>query len=318
MPPTIEDEDDTIIVTGEYEPRLSSPESASPDIEPLAKNLLSHHHLESPEPDQATAGPIRSNTRKDRATSRRPKVNVTTMEERLQQMPELRPLPWRPGTEEGADVETGGDSRRKQIRFGCLLASRGEVQEPGCNSCVNGRGKFSLCIALDGYFKGACASCQLSGRPNRCSIKKEDDLISSPAVGTPNGDTSINQVQPGTPLNDPRPSGPSRKRRRTSEVRRANEAKRASPKEVPQLDPQPPPQPTHYQPILWGQQPTPLPPQPQQINEAPRKTWATVNQPPSKPQLLSNGNNGSRPTPAPESPSSTSASPSGPIADAQW
>ena len=107
-----------------------------------------------------------------------------TMEDRLQQMPELRPLPWRPGVEEGADIETGGESRRKQIRFGCLLATRGEVQVPGCNSCVNGRGKFSLCVALDGYFKGACASCQLSGRPNRCSIKKEDGECADILLGT--------------------------------------------------------------------------------------------------------------------------------------
>lgn len=43
-----------------------------------------------------------------------------------------------------------------------------------CNSCANGRGKFSVCVALEGFFKGACASCQLSGRPNRCSIKSSE------------------------------------------------------------------------------------------------------------------------------------------------
>jgi len=93
------------------------------------------------------------------------------MEERLQSMPEKRTLPWRPGVEAGAEQETGGESRRKQIRFGCLLATRGDVADPPCLSCANGRGKFALCVALEGYFKGACASCQLSGRPNRCSIK---------------------------------------------------------------------------------------------------------------------------------------------------
>jgi hypothetical protein len=79
-------------------------------------------------------------------------------------------------------------------------------------------------------------------------------------------------------------------------VRRANEAKRASPKDVPQWAPQPPSQPTHYQPVQWGQQPLPPPPQPQpqpqQVNEIPQKTWATVNQPPPKPQLPGNGTNG--------------------------
>ena len=179
MPPTLED-DDTIIVKGERRSHPSSPDSLTPEIEPLVTNLLAQvnpQHLESPEPYEDISARVErsdSQTSQRITPSRRPKTNLTTMEERLQQMPERRALPWREGVEEGADIETGGESRRKQIRFGCLLATRGEVQTPGCNSCENGRGKFSLCIALDGYFKGACASCQLSGRPNRCSIKKED------------------------------------------------------------------------------------------------------------------------------------------------
>lgn len=102
-------------------------------------------------------------------------------------MPKLRELPWRDGVEDGADNETGGESRRKQIRFGCLLATRGDIQEVPCQSCANGRGKFNVCVALDGYFKGACASCQLSGRPNRCSIKKNDvgELVGSPTLNPP-------------------------------------------------------------------------------------------------------------------------------------
>jgi hypothetical protein len=179
MPPTPEN-DGTTIVKGESWSHPSSPDSLSPEIEPLVSNLLAQtipQHLESPEPyEDIPARVERPNSQASRriASGRRPKANVATMEDRLQQMPEKRALPWREGVEEGADVETGGESRRKQIRFGCLLATRGEVQTPGCNSCENGRGKFRLCIALDGYFKGACASCQLSGRPNRCSIKKED------------------------------------------------------------------------------------------------------------------------------------------------
>jgi hypothetical protein len=124
--------------------------------------------LESPEPDHDEQ--IDQQFRQSR-----PRASAPTQEDRLQAMPSVRPLPWRDGVEAGAEVETGGDSRRKQIRFGCLLATRGKVQTPGCLSCENGRGKFRLCIALEGYFKGACASCQLSGRPNRCSIKQEDD-----------------------------------------------------------------------------------------------------------------------------------------------
>lgn len=183
MPPTLEDDGhggDTIVVKGEAGwSHPSSPECLSPEIERPAANLptpsnLQREHI-SPEPDDYTPSRLgQQNLEPNSGNTRRPKAYVTTMEDRLLLLPEKRPLPWRPGVEEGADIETGGESRRKQIRFGCLLATRGEVQVPGCNSCMNGRGKFSLCVALDGFFKGACASCQLSGRPNRCSIKKED------------------------------------------------------------------------------------------------------------------------------------------------
>jgi hypothetical protein len=158
------------------------------------------------------------------------------MEERLQAMPEKRPMPWRPGVEPGAEIETGGDSRRKQIRFGCLLATRGDVAPVPCNSCANGRGKFKVCVALEGYFKGACASCQLSGRPNRCSIKQGDgkhlqlpgedhlltefiDAVLSPNPAIPGGgEIPVREAQrpPSATLQASGP--PSSKRRRTNEV----------------------------------------------------------------------------------------------------
>lgn len=247
--------------------------------------------LESPEPYEdspANAGRPSSQPSQRIASGRRSKGNVTTMEDRLQQMPEKRALPWREGVEEGADIETGGDSRRKQIRYGCLLATRGEVQTPGCISCENGRGKFSLCIALDGYFKGACASCQLSGRPNRCSIKKEDDAIPSPTTNTPNGDVSFNNDQQTTPSGAPSSSGPPKKRRRrTSEVKRANEVKRPSPIEAPESAQPPSSQP----PPRWRQESGPH--ARQEANEPPQRSWATVNQPiPRPPPPQSNGSNG--------------------------
>jgi hypothetical protein len=193
MPPGLDEEgqyqSDTIEVKCEPS-RLSSPEVMSSELEPLVNHLLaqmnpSHHHqqLESPEPVEgemnfnhnAYATPQLSQPAQ--RTPRLRQKPQLTMEERLQLMPEKRPLPWRPGVEAGADNETGGESRRKQIRFGCLLATRGEVQAVPCNSCTNGRGKFEICVALEGFFKGACASCQLSGRPNRCSIKEQDGKV---------------------------------------------------------------------------------------------------------------------------------------------
>jgi hypothetical protein len=181
MPPVLED-DDTIIVKGEYRwDRPSSPDSMGQEMEPPVGSLAqaAPQHLESPEPldDSPTLPNQKSDSRpvyQTPTSNKRQRANVTTMEERLQAMPEKRPLPWRPGVEPGAEIETGGDSRRKQIRFGCLLATRGDVMPVPCVSCANGRGKFRVCVALEGYFKGACASCQLSGRPNRCSIKQSD------------------------------------------------------------------------------------------------------------------------------------------------
>lgn len=143
--------------------------------------------LESPSPEpekskEASSMPATLNP--NLPSSSRPKYlnqisfrdpGSSTMEERLQMMPAKRTLPWRDGVEAGSELETGGDSRRKQIRFGCLLATRGNVVPDPCASCAAERGKFALCIALPGFFKGACASCQLSGRPNRCSIKTLDD-----------------------------------------------------------------------------------------------------------------------------------------------
>lgn len=176
---------------GEYSwSRPSTPDSMDDiELEPnVVANLLKHintqapQNLESPEPlEDEGSTPSFPLERRDSELGQsaslprqRHRPNVSTMEERLMLMPEKRPLPWREGVEPGSENETGGESRRKQIRFGCLLATRGDIQEVPCQSCANGRGKFRVCVALEGYFKGACASCQLSGRPNRCSIKKGD------------------------------------------------------------------------------------------------------------------------------------------------
>ncbi|KAH8656171.1 hypothetical protein BGZ60DRAFT_532487 [Tricladium varicosporioides] len=237
MPPSLEGpdyHDNTIIVKGEYGfSRPSSPESMSPELEPLVNHLLAQinttQHLESPEPleedmlpshmNHNPYPPARLDPPSQRVPKSRPRPNALTMEERLQQMPERRTLnsTWRPGVEPGAENETGGESRRKQIRFGCLLVTRGEIQAVPCNSCANGRGKFNVCVALEGFFKGACASCQLSGRPNRCSIKVNDDVAESSPLNTPGGGVPLNNIQPArTP--QPLSEGPKTKRQKTDIV----------------------------------------------------------------------------------------------------
>jgi len=199
MPPSLEEEGvyqgETIIVKDKFTwiPHSpSSPASMSSEVASLLAQINDQDSnvrsgapraLESPEPLEeeppASNLPSEANVLPDNYSNfskGKGSLRGATMEDRLLMMPEKRPLPWREGVEAGADNETGGESRRKQIRFGCLLATRGEIQTTPCQSCANGRGKFSLCIALEGFFKGACASCQLSGRPNRCSIKKNDGM----------------------------------------------------------------------------------------------------------------------------------------------
>jgi hypothetical protein len=194
MPPG-PDEDVTIIVRGERTwGRPSPPHSMSPQTEPASRLAQDNtpQPLESPEPldDKAAGQPVAAKESPDsnpdshpaHATpnpNKRQRTNVMTTEERLLAMPEKRSLPWRPGVDPGAEIETGGESRRKQIRFGCLLATRGDIVSVPCVSCANGRGKFSVCVANPSLFRGACAGCQLSGRPNRCSIKQSDGELGS-------------------------------------------------------------------------------------------------------------------------------------------
>ncbi|RKF82984.1 hypothetical protein GcM3_018036 [Golovinomyces cichoracearum] len=171
--------------------RESSVSRMNPDIDisSLLTQIDAPHNLDSTkEMEQKTSSPhaapdITSSQLEPPTASSRARLrhlSVGTMEERLAMIPEKRALPWREWVEPSAENETGGESRRKQIRFGCLLATRGDVQTIPCNSCANGRGKFSVCVSLPNFFKGACASCQLSGRPNRCSIKKNDGSLGSP------------------------------------------------------------------------------------------------------------------------------------------
>src|SRR4051812_10295641 len=122
--------EDTIVVKGNYSwSHPSTDSNGSPLRTPSLPQSNTFQNLESPEfldEEIPTTGSDKLNTGAV-PTILSPNYikRQLTMEERLQAMPEKRPLPWRPGIEPGAEVETGGDSRRKQIRFGCLLATRG-------------------------------------------------------------------------------------------------------------------------------------------------------------------------------------------------
>ena len=91
----------------------------------------------------------------------------------LRALPELRPIPWHSGKELSPDKST--QSTRVQTRGACLLASRGNVNDPPCNHCKSGVGRFYVCVSLKNWFHGACATCQLATRGNLCSLRTDRD-----------------------------------------------------------------------------------------------------------------------------------------------
>lgn len=218
---------DLIAVRGEVPWfRESSVSRINPDIDisSLLTQINAPHNLDSSKEmeqqisspqavPESTSSQLEPSIASSRARLRH--LSGGTMEERLAMIPEKRALPWREWVEPSAENETGGESRRKQIRFGCLLATRGDVQTIPCNSCANGRGKFSVCVSLPNFFKGACASCQLSGRPNRCSIKKNDDSFGRPNLTRTSGTSRADfSSKPG--LQPTENDSPQVKRRKTN------------------------------------------------------------------------------------------------------
>ena len=79
--------------------------------------------------------------------------------ESLRALPEVRSIPWQAGKELPADKST--HSPRSQTRGAFLLSTRGQIRSPPCTHCATGVGRFSVCVSLDGWFHGACATCQV-------------------------------------------------------------------------------------------------------------------------------------------------------------
>ena len=58
----------------------------------------------------------------------------------------------------------------------------GIVAAPRCDHCVRGRGPFTICVTVDGYFGHACTNCHYGGAGQRCSFrqgKRLDFLLKS-------------------------------------------------------------------------------------------------------------------------------------------
>ena len=99
-----------------------------------------------------------------------------TIEEQLNNMVEKRDIPWRTEDVKVSENHEHCRTRQNHIRVGILLASRGEEQEPKCEACEDGRGKFSICVALESLFNGSCASCYLGGVAHKCSFRQSNGI----------------------------------------------------------------------------------------------------------------------------------------------
>ncbi|KAE8449580.1 hypothetical protein EG329_007910 [Mollisiaceae sp. DMI_Dod_QoI] len=91
--------------------------------------------------------------------------------EKLRALPEVRPIPWRPGKE--CPPEKSTESTRPQTRGAFLLATRGKIRNPPCTHCETGSGRFSLCVSLNDWYFGACATCVMATRGNKCSLRQD-------------------------------------------------------------------------------------------------------------------------------------------------
>ena len=89
--------------------------------------------------------------------------------DRLKALPEVRPIPWRPGQE--LPPERSTESPRVQQRGALLLVTRGQRVEPPCTHCANGYGRFTECITLENWFQGACSGCIFTSKGNKCSLR---------------------------------------------------------------------------------------------------------------------------------------------------
>jgi hypothetical protein len=99
--------------------------------------------------------------------------------EKLRRLPELRPIPWRKGKECAPEKST--HSSRPQTRGAFLLVTRGNIRQPCCTHCETGAGRFSVCVSLNEWYHGACATCVMATRGNKCSLRQDVEGLFVPS-----------------------------------------------------------------------------------------------------------------------------------------
>ncbi|PVH77941.1 hypothetical protein DL98DRAFT_656488 [Cadophora sp. DSE1049] len=139
--------------------------------------------------------------------------------QKLLDLPILRPIPWKEGQE--LPPNKSSEHERVQVRSAVLLSTRGEVAENPCNRCSRGTGRFAKCVYKDGWFMGACATCQMSSKGNHCSFRLEKEAAArakTAATNSTNMSEAQERVQDSPPRDAIHVNGPlpSMKRKRVS------------------------------------------------------------------------------------------------------
>lgn len=83
----------------------------------------------------------------------------------LRALPEIRPIPWRPGTQPQDHWVPSIHQTR-----GILLSARGKPAAHPCERCAAGEGVFAECIVLGGWYQEQCGNCLYKAGGRRCSL----------------------------------------------------------------------------------------------------------------------------------------------------
>ncbi|CZR56727.1 uncharacterized protein PAC_06616 [Phialocephala subalpina] len=166
MPPTLEDDHFSATLYNSF--TENTPAAYSPN--------LSNEPWYEPAPDAPTP---QSATR---AIPPGPKATPQNIET-LRRLPELRSIPWKAGKQIGPEKSTKSD--RPQTRGAYMLVTRGEIRDPPCTNCEHGSGRFSVCVSLNEYYQGACATCVLATRGTTCTLRQDIEEGFPPQPATP-------------------------------------------------------------------------------------------------------------------------------------
>lgn len=162
MPPTLEDDYSTCLYDGFSAPSQTSPYTPNLSNNPNTSNGGGGWYDNSTPTIEA---PI------PQSSSTRPKPAAPHNIEKLKLLPEVRSIPWKPGKQ--VEPVKSTESPRSQTRGAFMIVTRGQIRNPPCTNCESGTGRFSLCVPMNAWYHGACATCVLATRGTKCTLRQD-------------------------------------------------------------------------------------------------------------------------------------------------